>query len=281
MSKTQKAVAIIQARTGSTRLPGKVLMSIVGKPLLWHIVNRLKYCKNIDTIVVATTDKESDKPILDVARQIGVNAFAGNEEDVLDRYYQAAKKFHGQIIVRLTADCPLLEPKIVDKLIDYYLTNSVDYVNTGPTFPEGLDTEVFSFSALKKAWTNAQNHFEREHVSIYIHEHPELFKLATLENDRDLSCIRLTVDRHEDLIVVRKIFEQLYREGEVFHIDQVLSFLENHPEIIHINKEVPRNEGFLSSLKKEGIDVNNPNAPYSEWVNKYSSNKEKKQENEE
>ena len=280
MKKNPRVVAIIQARTGSTRLPGKVLMPIVGKPVLWHIVNRLKYCRNIDAIVVATTNKISDKPIIETAKEIGVDAFAGSEEDVLDRYYQAAKKFCAKVVVRITADCPLLDPKIVDTVIDYYLTHSVDYVNTGPSFPEGVDNEVFSFDSLKKAWENAKKPFEREHVSIYIHEHPEIFEIATIENDIDLSQVRFSVDRLEDIIVVRKIFENLYREGEVFHLNDVLNFLQNHPEIKEINKEVPRNEGFISSLKKEGMDVKNPNAPFSEWVSKYSSKKENKPENE-
>lgn len=281
MKRDSRVVAIIQARTGSTRLPGKVLMPIAGKPMLWHVIDRLKNCKNVDSIVVATTNRDEDKPLLEIAKESSVETFAGSEDDVLDRYYQAAKKFYADVIVRITADCPLLDPKIVDDVVDYYRNNAVDYVNTGPSFPEGVDTEIFSFNALETAWKNAKRNYEREHPSIYIHEHPEKFKLAKIENKKDMSHICLTVDRAEDLIVVRKVFERLYKEGEVFHMQEVLDFLEKNPEIMEINREVLRNEGFLSSLKKEGLDIDDPNAPYREWVSKYMFQKKGKQEREE
>ena len=266
-----KVVAIIQARTGSTRLPGKVLMDIAGKPMLWHVIDRVKSGKTIDQIVVATTEKEENKAIIELARECGVETFAGSEEDVLDRYYQAARKFNADVIVRITSDCPLIDPTIVDKVVDYYKDNinKIDYVNTAPSFPEGVDTEVFSFNALETAWKGAKKRYEREHVCIYMHENPAIFRLATIENDKDMSHIRFVVDRMEDLTAVREIFKYLYKKGRIFHTQDILNLLEEKTEIIEINKNVLRNEGFSRSLEKEGIDVNDPKAPFKDWVNKY------------
>jgi spore coat polysaccharide biosynthesis protein SpsF len=274
----RKIAAIIQARTGSTRLPSKVLMPIVGKPMLWHVIDRLKHCRNVDLIVVASTIKEDDKPVLELARESGAGSFAGSEEDVLDRYYQAAKKFNADIIVRITSDCPLIDPQIVDRLVTYFRNNKIDYVNTGPSFPEGVDSEVFSFAALETSWKRAKKRFEREHASMYIHGHPEEFKVARIENKTDMSYIRFTVDTMEDFVVVVKIFENLYKKGEVFHLQEIVDFLKGHPEITSINKDITRNEGFLSSLKKEGIDINSPDVPCRDWVSKYILPKKEKQE---
>jgi len=275
--KNPKVVAIIQARTGSTRLPSKVLMHIVGKPMLWHVIDRLKHCKNVDLVVVASTVKDSDKPVLELAEESGAGTFAGSEDDVLDRYYQAAKKFDADVIVRITADCPLIDPEMVDHLVAYFKNNKIDYFNTGPSFPEGVDTEVFSFAALETSWKKAEKHYEREHVSMYIHGHPEEFKIACIENESDMSDIRFTVDTQEDFIVVTKIFENLYRESQVFHLQQTVDFLKSHPEIAIINKDIVRNEGFISSLKKEGIDINSPDVPCHNWIGKYVLSKKGKQ----
>ena len=276
--KNSKVVAIIQARTGSTRLPSKVLMPIVGKPMLWHVIDRLKHSKNVNLIVVASTVKDSDKPVFEIARESNVGEFAGSEEDVLDRYYQAAKKFNADTIVRITADCPLIDPEIVDRLIAYYKNNNIDYVNTGPSFPEGVDAEVFSFAALETSWKKATKHFEREHVSMYIHGHPEEFKVARIENETDMSQLRFTVDTPKDIEVVRAIFENLYSKDKLFNLKQIVDFLSIHPEVTNLNKDTIRNEGFISSLKKEGIDINSPDSPCRDWVNEYVYPKKGKQE---
>lgn len=266
-----KVVAIIQARTGSTRLPGKVLMDIAGKPMLWHVIDRVKRCKTIDQIVVATTEQDKDKAIIELARKCGVETFAGSEDDVLDRYYQAARRYNADVIVRITSDCPLIDPIIVDKVVAYYKDNmdNIDYVNTAPSFPEGVDTEVFSFNALETAWKGAKKRYEREHVCIYMHENPAIFRLATIENDEDLSHIRFTVDTKEDLTAVKEIFRHLYKDEGVFHTQDVLTLLEEKPEIMEINKNALRNEGFLMSLDKEGIDISDPESPLKGFVDKY------------
>jgi spore coat polysaccharide biosynthesis protein SpsF len=275
-----KVVAIIQARMGSTRLPGKVLRDIAGKPMLWHVIERVKRCKTIDQIVVATTVKEEDKQVIELARNCGVETFAGSEDDVLDRYYQAAKRFKADIVVRITSDCPLVDPVIVDKVVGYYTDNieKIDYVNTAPSFPEGVDTEVFSFNALETAWRDAKKRYEREHISIYMHENPAIFRLDTIENDEDLSHIRFTVDRMEDLTAVKEIFRYLYKDGNVFYMQDILTLLEEKPEIMEINKNALRNEGFLMSLDKEGIDISEPESSLKGFVDKYVKKQEKVKE---
>ncbi len=275
IKKDAKVVAIIQARTGSTRLPCKVLMPIVGKPMLWHVIDRLKHCKSLNSIVVATTNKETDKQVLELAEESGVETFAGSESDVLDRYYQTAKKFGADIIVRITSDCPLIDPDIIDRLVVNFKASKADYMHTGSSFPEGVDTEVFSFNALETSWKEAEKQYEREHVTMYIHCHLEKFRIASLENESDMSHIRFTVDTAKDIVVVKKIFENLYREGNVFHMQEVIDFLQKHPEITKINKDTPRNAGFLASLRKEGIDITDSSAPCSEWINKYAFHKKK------
>ena len=165
---------------GSTRLPGKVLMELEGKPLLQRVVERVKRAKKIDEIIIATTKNKEDKKLTEFAEKLKVKSYAGSEDDVLDRYYQAAKKFGAENIVRITSDCPLIDPEIVDDIISYYLNNDFDYVSNtiSPTYPDGLDTEVFSFKALERAWKEAKKGFEREHVTPYINRHPEIRKLV-------------------------------------------------------------------------------------------------------
>lgn len=162
--------AIIQARMGSTRFPGKVLKEILGKSILWHLISRIEKAKLINEIVIATTKNEIDRPILKFAEENGIKSYAGSEEDVLDRYYQAAKKFSADPIVRITADCPLMDPEVIDSVVQFYLDNKYDYVaNTLEpiTFPDGMDVEVFSFKNLEKIWKEAILPSQREHVTFY------------------------------------------------------------------------------------------------------------------
>ena len=253
-------VAIVLARVGSTRLTQKVLKDIVGKPLLWHVINRLKKAKLIDEIVVATTTKEEDEPIIKLAKDNDVKSYAGSEEDVLDRCYQAAKIHKADVIVRITADCPLIDPNVVDKVINYFLDNDFDYAsntNVGvrvlckQAYPDGLDTEVFSFDALERAWKEAKLPSEREHVTPYIWKHSGVFKVGSIECDEDLSHMRWTVDYEEDLMFVREVYKRLYRKGEIFHMKDILTLLRVHPELMNINREIMRNEGYFKSLEKD------------------------------
>jgi spore coat polysaccharide biosynthesis protein SpsF len=237
-----KKVAIVQARMGSTRLPGKVLKDIKGKPLLWHLVERLRHSQLTDDLVIATTTAGKDKLIADFCKDNKLNAYRGSQEDVLDRYYQTAKAYKADLIIRITADCPLIDPCVIDKAIERYLENKekVDYVSNTleRTYPRGMDVEVFSFGVLEKAWQKAKKQYEREHVTPYIYENPDEFNLSCIKNENDLSYLRLTVDEEKDLELVRKIYKMLYKENDIFYLEDVIKLLKENPELELINEEV-------------------------------------------
>lgn len=250
----QRIVVIIQARMKSTRLPEKVLKNIAGKPMLAHVIERLKNVKLIDEIVIATTTEDEDRTILKFADKFGVKSFAGNEEDVLDRYYQAAKRCGADVIVRITSDCPLIDPDVVDKVIAFYLRDrdKVDYVSNSlkRSYPRGLDTEVFSFEVLKRTWQEAKKPHQREHVTPYIREHPEIFHLANVENNEGLSHMRWTVDEERDLQFVREVYKRLYKEGEIFLMEDILTLLRKEPQLMEINKNVKQRAVVEYSLRR-------------------------------
>ena len=249
-------VAIVQARIGSTRLPGKVMKNILGKPMLWHLIQRLKSSKLINRIVIVVPDKESDKVLLKLAEEMGVDSFAGSEDDVLDRYYRAAMKYDAETVVRITGDCPLIDPEIVDEIIGHYLKNKdkLDFVHNGMSYPDGIaETEVFSFAALEKAWKEARLTSEREHVTSYIWKNPDLFRSATLEYKENLSHLRLVVDDERDFQLVSEIFINLYKKGKIFLFDDILRFLKEKPELLELNKDTMRNEGYYKSLEKDSL----------------------------
>lgn len=252
--------AIIQARMGSTRFPEKVLNNILGKPMLWHLINRLKKSTLIERIIVATSTKEIDQAILKVAEQSGVEFFAGSEDDVLDRYYQAAKFFNADPIVRITADCPLIDPKVSDDVIQHYIENKerIDYVCNAapPTYPDGLDTEIFSFAALEKTWKEAKKKSEREHLAMYMHKNKQLFRIENITNNEDLSYMRWTVDEEKDFLFVTEIYKGLYKgDNKIFYMDDIVDFLKVNPELMQINQGIKRNEGYIKSLEEEGSDI--------------------------
>ncbi len=249
-----KLAVIIQARMGSTRLPNKVLADIERKPMIWHHINRLNYSKYSPDIIIATTNLNQDKKILELAEQYNIKSFAGSSDDVLDRYYQTAKLYSVDIIIRITADCPLIDPKIFDQVVDLYLEGDCDYASNTrpPTYPDGLDVEGFSFYALEKSWKEAKLTSQREHVTNYITDTGE-FKLKNLSYIENLSHLRWTVDEKEDLQFVREIYKYLYPKKKIFLMNDVLKLLEERPELIEINKKYIRNEGYLRSLKKDRI----------------------------
>lgn len=242
--KTERIVAIIQARMGSTRLPGKVLMDLAGEPMLARVVKRTMRAQMLDEVVVATTVQPADEAIVRLCSERGWPCFRGSESDVLDRYYQAAKRHRADIVVRITSDCPLIEPEIVDLVVREYLEKGpLDYVsNTLPprTFPRGLDVEVMSFEALERAWHEDSNPAWREHVTPYIYRHPEKFALRAVVNDKDYSHMRWTVDTSEDLSFVRLIYEHFGHDD--FSWRDVLALLDEHPEWLEINKRVRQAE---------------------------------------
>lgn len=236
-----KTVAIIQARMGSTRLPGKVLKKVLGKPLLEYQLERVKKSRLIDEIVVATTVKEQDQPIVDFCMEKGVSCYRGSEEDVLARYYEAAKEYEAEIVVRLTSDCPVIDPGVIDRVIQAFLEDEeADYVSNTleRTFPRGMDTEVFSFQALEQAFQSARMQSEREHVTPYIWKNSDRFSIKSVFHRDDLSIHRWTVDTPEDFELIKKMIEHLYRVQRDFSMEDMLQLLDQHPQWKEINAHI-------------------------------------------
>ncbi|MFC1911839.1 cytidylyltransferase domain-containing protein [Chloroflexota bacterium] len=238
--KTAVVTAIIQARISSTRLPGKTLEDIAGQPMLVRVVNRTRRAKTLDSIVVATTTESADDVIVRLCEKQGWACFRGSQEDVLDRYYRVALAYKANVIVRITSDCPLIEPEIIDRAVNEFLSSypEIDYVTNSliRTFPQGLDVEVMSFDVLEKTWRECHNPAWREHVTPYIWRHPEKFKIQNVVNDIDYSHLRWTVDTVEDLAFIRKIYAHF--QNNDFTWREVLHLLEMHPEWLEINRHV-------------------------------------------
>ncbi len=250
-------IAIIQARMSSTRLPGKVLLDIAGEPMLAHVIERAKRAKLVDDVVLATTTDPSDDPVAEFCAERGYNFTRGSLNDVLDRYYQAATAYKAEVIVRLTADCPVLDADIVDETIRAQTEGNFDFVANrlpppmGRTFPIGLDTEVCTFAALSKAWKEAREKHQREHVMPYLYEDTKLntdkpllhsgisprgFKIALVNHLLDYGSLRWTVDTPEDLVFIREIFARF--DHDDFGWKDILALLEKEPELAKINAAV-------------------------------------------
>lgn len=239
-----KVVCIMQARVGSTRLPGKVLKKICGKTVLEHDIDRLKRVKNIEQIVIATTTLERDNAIVEEAKRLGVDYFRGSEEDVLSRYYYAAKENEADVVVRVTSDCPLIDPQVTEKVIKFYLENKYDYVNNTivKSFPRGLDTEVFNFQSLKKAFLEATTLRDREHVTPYIWDNPTIFNLGCFVNDKDYSYLRWTLDTPEDFELISEIYKYLYSDNQCFGMKDIVELYSKHSELLNVNKDIKQKE---------------------------------------
>jgi len=241
----KKILILIQARIGSTRLKSKVLKKILGKPVLWHVIERLKKLSN-KKIIVATSKKKENIKIVNFCKKNNINYFAGSEKNVLDRFYQASKKFKGHNIIRITADCPLIDVKIIKRLIKYYFSNNFDHVGvaTGAgvhrtkinKFPDGLDAECFKFSALEKAWLNAKKISDKEHVTPYIWKRKNEFKIGVLKAKKDYSNQRWTLDTKEDFKFIKIIYKNLYQKNKNFCMDDIINFLDKNPKLYEINK---------------------------------------------
>lgn len=248
---TPNPVAIVQARMGSTRLPGKVLLPLTGRPVLDHVVSRLGYCKTLAQTVVATTIEVMDDPIAEWCISNGVPCFRGSVYDVLDRYYQAAINYKADPVVRITADCPAIDPTIVDEVVRGFLEGDFDLYGLEGEFPDGLDCAVFAFSALETAWRGAKLKSEREHVGPYIINHPEKFKIGGLNKFHGLAHHRWTLDEPRDYEFLKVIFDRLYREGQPFLASDVLTLLDMEPSLMNINSGILRNEGYAKSLAED------------------------------
>ena len=235
-------IIIVQARMSSTRFPGKVLKEVLDKSLLSYQLDRLKLVRNVTEVVVATTTNKADDAILQFCKEERVPIFRGSEDNVLERFYLTAKAFDADLIIRISGDCPLIDPSIVDDIIYHYINNfpNYDYVSNtlDRSFPRGMDTEVFSMQALSEVYQNAQTDAEKEHVTPYIYQHPELFKLGNFSHSWDFSNYRLTVDTEEDFELIKKILENLYPDHQDFSLDDIITLLKTHPEWVEINSHI-------------------------------------------
>lgn len=243
--------AIIQARMGSTRFPNKMVEKIGGKPLISLVIDRVNKSKLIEKLILATTTKKDDDVLIQIAIEKNIGFFKGSENDVLDRFYNAAKYYKVDTIVRITGDCPFIDPIVIDQVIELYLESKSDYASNikPPTFPDGLDVEVFSFISLEKAWKEAKLKSEREHVTPYIWKNDKLFKIVNLFNKKDLSNIRLTIDEKEDLVLIKEIIK--YIDIEDFTLEDIILTIENNPSMLEINNKLKRNEGYEKSLNED------------------------------
>ena len=240
-----KVVAIIQARMGSTRLPGKVLRMLGNATVLAHVVRRVQAAANVDAVIVATTESPKDDSIADAAMRLGASVFRGSEEDVLSRYYFAGKEVSADVVVRVTSDCPLLDPEVLRAMVDKFLAlksegATIDYLSNTlvRTYPRGLDVEVFTFEALEFAHENARTPAEREHVTPYIHHHSEKFGIHQHRSKVDLSHYRWTLDTEDDFRLLKQVFDRLSGRQPYFATNDVLELIAKEPELSEVNAHV-------------------------------------------
>jgi spore coat polysaccharide biosynthesis protein SpsF len=241
---------------GASRLPNKVLMKVNGEQtVLEHVIKQLSFCKSISKIIVATTNLKQDDVIEELVKKLEIDVFRGDSSDVLDRYYQCAKKFNLDNIVRITSDCPLIDPEIVDKVIRKYEIEKFDYVTNTliRTFPIGLDAEIFSFDVLENTWKNAILPSEREHVTPFIRNKKMDFSVGNIEHEEDLSKIRVGLDRKEDYELIKIIVNEF--EKRPILLQDIIKLFKNKPELIRINEHIQHDEGMKKSLELD-IDFN-------------------------
>lgn len=237
-----KIAAIIQARMGSTRLSGKIMKDIKGRTVLSHVIERVNQSNIIDEIIIATTVEERDNVIEDEALKCGAKVYRGSEEDVLSRYYLAAKENNIDIIVRVTSDCPVIDANVIDEIINFYLEEKYDIVtNAGSdlsqrTFPRGLDTEVFSYEVLKDAFNNGREKYQREHVTPYIYEQSK--KVHYFKNDVNYSMYRWTLDTEEDFELISEIYNRLYKGTHDFYLQDIVKIFKQEPKLFTINAHI-------------------------------------------
>lgn len=253
MEGSLRVLAVVQARMSSSRLPGKVLLPLLGEPMLARQIERLRLSTRIEKLIVATSSAATDDPITAQCEALGVPCYRGSLDDVLDRFVHAARPHSPQHVVRLTADCPLTDPVLIDQLIAKHLVSGADYTTNAnpPSFPDGLDAEVMRYAALHIAWREARRQSEREHVTLFIASQPERFVIETLQSETDLSALRWTVDEADDLELVERIYAALYPRNPSFTTQDVLQLLEEQPELRTLNTLHRRNEGLEKSLENE------------------------------
>lgn len=243
-NKNQKIIATIEARMTSSRLPGKVLLPLAGKPALERLVERIRRSRYVDDIVVATTINNDDQPIIDLCKKIGCSYFRGSEEDVLSRVLEAAISVNGDIIVEITGDCPLIDHRHIDKVIELFYSGEYDYASNTieRTFPDGFDVQVFPVHVLEEVDRLTQDPIDRVHVSYYIYSHPERYKLVNWKAEGDMYWpgLGITLDEEDDYTLIKKIFEKLLPVNEDFSAEDIVNLLRKQPELVEINSDVRR-----------------------------------------
>jgi spore coat polysaccharide biosynthesis protein SpsF len=248
-------VAIIQARMNSSRLPGKVMLTACEKPLLLHQIERMKDSKTIDKIVIATSVKKEDDVIKDFCEENNIMCIRGSENDLLSRYKMAADETQADVVVRLTSDTPLLEYNVIDKVVNVYTKNKYDFVsNCYPlprTYPDGMNIEVFSKKILDEMYFNAKKPSEREHVTFYVLAQPKKFNIFRVDNIKDVSDYRFNLDYELDYELIREVFNNLYKDGQIFLLEDIIKFLEKNPKILKINSEIEPYKGILNSFEED------------------------------
>lgn len=246
-------LAVLQARTSSSRFPGKVLKPLHGKPMILRQLERIERSTTIDRFLVATSDETSDDELARICADAGMEVFRGSLNNVLDRYYQAALLHQPQHVVRLTGDCPLIDPEIIDAIVTYHLDGAFDYTSNTiePTFPDGLDVEVCTFKALEEAWLKAALPSEKEHVMPFIHKRPNRYKLGSYISETDLSDLRWTVDERQDFELISILYDALYPNSPRFTTKEILRYIEQRPELRLLNSNFTRNEGYYKSIAED------------------------------
>lgn len=264
VTQSMKITTIIQARRGSTRLPDKVMLPLAGKPLLVRMVERVQAAKLVGTVVVATTTDSQDDVIEQLCHEYGFHCFRGHPSDLLDRHMQAAKQFGGDTVIKIPSDCPLIDPSIIDKVIGYYIEHQeeFDFVsNLHPaSYPDGNDVEIMPLAVLETAWREASLTMEREHTTPYIWERPDKFRIGSVlwETGMDYSMShRFTIDYKEDYLFIKEVYDQLFEVNPMFSLQDILSLLQNNPEVYEINSSyagVNWYRNHLDELKTVGAD---------------------------
>ena len=241
--------AIIQARMGSNRFPGKVMKEIEGKPLLFYVIKQTLSSKFINRVIISTSISSEDKIIIDFCKENGIDYYRGSVNDVLDRFYESAKKFSCDPIIRISADSPLIDPNVIDRVLKKFLDNSYDYVSNNVeknqggwkestcNFPLGTVVEVTTFKALEIAWKQSNNSFEREHVFPYIQSHPKLFNISNIKSKKNLSNMRITVDKKNDLKFVKEIYKRISKKNKFITIEDIEKIISKEPLLLEINKD--------------------------------------------
>jgi spore coat polysaccharide biosynthesis protein SpsF (cytidylyltransferase family) len=266
---SRRTIAVILARMGSSRLPSKAMAEVAGKPIIAHIIERLKYLKSIDQVVLATPETPNDLPLQKVGREAGAKVFGGAEKDVLDRLYQAAKAYRADLVVHVGGDCPFVDPKLAQKALDLLNETGADYAcNILPlTYPSGMDIDVLTFAALERAWKSATLRTTRRHPLAYIYQNREEFRIANFSHEPNLGHLRWTLDYPEDLEFVRAVYGRLYARQTFFGMEEILKLLELEPEIGKINAGLSNHvntqpaywdsEGYLGDLRLDVRDALN------------------------